>query len=118
MLRVNQQALLDGLLLGDGSIDSLGRFSISQSGKHREWIPVLAQQFTSFDIKVAISHAKGGPVLIKGKWCVRKPRSVLRTHSSAWLKAQRLRWYPGGVKHIPRPSGDFLGGDSITYGWQ
>jgi hypothetical protein len=102
MLQINQQALLDGLLLGDGSIDVTGRFSISQSGDHRAWIPVLAQQFESFGVRVAVSTAMGGFVTIKGKRCLRKPRSVLRTRRISWLKEQRQRWYPNDTKHIPR----------------
>jgi len=86
MLSINQQALLDGLLLGDGSIDAMGRFSISQSGNHRAWIPVLAKQFESLGVGVTISTAKGGAVIIKGKHCIRKPKSVLRTRSVYWLK--------------------------------
>lgn len=93
--------LVDGLLLGDGSIEEGGRFSISQSGKHQPWIPILAEQLRAAGFFVVTSHSPERCVVIKGKRCKRQARQALRTHRSLFFKEQRIRWYPKGVKRVP-----------------
>lgn len=96
--------LIDGLLLGDASIECskvAGRLTIGQSGAHQPWIPILTKQLEHHGVISTIFSSPGGPCTIKGKLCTRKSRVSLRTRAYPWLYEQAQRWYPHGVKVVP-----------------
>lgn len=97
--------LVDGLLLGDGSIESkngkTGRLSIGQAGPRRPWVDQLHSEFCKFGVTSSLYDRSGGPTIIKGKNCVNADARILRTHTYTWFGEQWQRWYPNGTKIVP-----------------
>jgi hypothetical protein len=94
--------LLDGLLLGDGSLERTGyngaRFCLSQTESHAPWVDQVRHLLEEFGLECRITCGRGGPVVIKGKQCIRRPSYGLRTFASSQLFEQYTRWYPDGKK--------------------
>lgn len=99
--------VVDGLLLGDGFIETTtngrtGRLVIGQSGHRMPWIADLHSQLSDFGVASSLSTLSTCNVTIKGKVCVRSERMVLKTHTYPLLGDQQRRWYQGRVKVIPK----------------
>ena len=92
---------VDGLLLGDACVSLLGRLDIGQSGDHRPWVQDIYDRFLRLKVQSTLTETLGGRAEIKGKVCVRKARTTLRTRTYVWFREQRQRWYPGGLKAVP-----------------
>lgn len=84
--------LLDGLLLGDGSLESPthseSRFALGQRVGREGWVHDVARRLGNNGIPSVVSN--------RGErgWELRTPK--YRT-----LTRERLRWYPSGVKAVP-----------------
>ncbi len=92
--------LLDGFLLGDGSILFTNKSKnkmpvLSTSSKHREYLEWLQQYSLFNDRPIWLSDYidKRTKQLYKGFW--------IRSGSSQYLLEQRNRWYPDGKKRLP-----------------
>lgn len=86
--------LIDGLLLGDASIEydgvSEGRLELTQRKACVEWLEEVQVRFSEVGVKSLISN-RGS---IRGY--------QLRTGKYATFSEQRKRWYPNGKKIVPR----------------
>lgn len=94
--------VMDGLLLGDGSIDANGRLTLVQCISHKQWVDQIKQQLTDLGVVYSdYSFKFKGYTTIRGKQYNQQRSCGLRTHVIPFFKEQRLRWYPGGIKHVP-----------------
>lgn len=96
--------LVDGLILGDGSISARGSFSLEQVDTRRGWLEHVATQLTELgvDSRIIPRAAPRKLSYIDGRQINVHASSVLYTPCYAELKVQRARWYPnGGGKQVP-----------------
>lgn len=98
--------LVDGLLLGDGSIEC-GRYGarlrLGQCADHRDWVKQVQQLFEGAGVICGVRDAlPETPARIWGKVYRRQGTCKLTTRSYAFLKDQRERWYPHGSKRVPK----------------
>lgn len=91
--------VVDGLLLGDGSVDRKGSLRIEQCATHLPWFDSIEQQLllAGYSSKRTIVHPRIRH--IEGREVRSKGGAVLYT--SCVFKDQRQRWYPKGVKCVP-----------------
>lgn len=94
--------LLDGLLLGDGSI-LIGRerktpfFSMTQHRKRAGWVFAIQEEFELAGFKTRLN-----PYTARTRAHRRTSMGLLRTRCYTALRAWRLRWYPAQTKIVPR----------------
>ena len=95
--------LMDGLLLGDGSISPFGQFRLSQTDARRAWLDIVAARLAGFGVSSRIvPHGKARRVRLKDERLINpKNSSVLYTPCYREIKDLRARWYPNGIKHVP-----------------
>jgi|APSaa5957512622_1039677.scaffolds.fasta_scaffold07105_4 transposase-like protein len=96
--------LVDGLLLGDGSIERGGvgsRLRLNQCVKNRPWVDMVGAAFTSLGIEWREVRGASGIVEIAGQSYTRSPSYGVRTRSYTYFTQERDRWYPGGEKRVP-----------------
>jgi len=95
--------LMDGLLLGDGSISPFGQFRLSQTDARRAWLDIVAERLAGFGVSSRIvPHGKARRVRLKDERFVNSENSsVLYTPCYREMKDLRARWYPDGIKHVP-----------------
>lgn len=98
------QELVDGLLLGDGSIERGGvgsRFSLSQAIKHAAWVAQLQKEFSRHQILWTETHGKSGTLHTKTGSYPRSRSWGLRTRNYLYFTQERDRWYPNDRKKVP-----------------
>jgi len=95
--------LMDGLLLGDGSLSPFGQFRLSQTDARRAWLDIVAERLAGFGVSSRIvPHGKARRVRFKDERFINpKNSSVLYTPCYREMKDLRARWYPDGIKHVP-----------------
>lgn len=85
---------IDGIILGDGGVYCGSKFSAlynqEANFKYYEWLRQIQRDFFSFGISSTL------------KFREEKSSYMLRTISYAELLQFRKRWYPNGVKNVPR----------------
>lgn len=95
--------LVDGLLLGDGTIGKDGRMSLGQTISHLDWVTQVHGHFQRLGLLATLNRpTKGGVADFGGKVYHRSPSVTVRTRGYDFLREQRLRWYPNGVKRVPQ----------------
>lgn len=97
--------LIDGLLLGDGSLEGnqkSARLVLNQTARHRPWINQVRDALVAAGFRVAVGTTRAGTTTIRGKHYRRTAGLSLRTSYDASLGKQRARWYPRGVKRVPQ----------------
>jgi len=98
--------LIDGLLLGDGSIlCSRGRncyLSITLKRDNADMLMYVKEKFKEKHINSYLTWNKGKEFVIKGMKTKRKPTCRLDTQNLLLFTEQRKRWYNGGKKLVPR----------------
>lgn len=94
--------LIDGLLLGDGCISADNRFSMGQSQSRMDWIDQIIKEFHLNGISLKKSYQSEGIAIIKGKTYHRAATVYIRSRRSKFMKEQRARWYPNGIKTVPK----------------
>lgn len=94
--------LLDGLMLGDGTLPRDGGLRIEQSHVRHGWLKDIQQELRGFGVKSTMDEVirperarKDGRILSAYRGF------LLRTPAYVELRSQRQRWYPGDVKRIP-----------------
>jgi len=102
-MQVNMNPILDGLLLGDGTIEPhreiSGRLSVRRKIAHAEYNHWLVENLPEFrwanpKEHYSVSHLKGR--LVEGH------QHMIRTSRDRRLAEVRRRWYPDGHKHVPK----------------
>lgn len=96
--------LLDGLLLGDGSLEGSeksARLILNQTARNRDWVSQVFTALSAAGFPVAVGDRRPSTMMIRGKRCRRSAGVSLRTAYVACLGEQRVRWYPRGIKHVP-----------------
>lgn len=94
--------IVDGILLGDGGLDKKGILHIDQCLRREGWLLDLQAWFrlTGGDAKIIPTEAKvrfiGERLVLGGEG------RHLYTPAYTFLQDQRKRWYPDGVKIVPR----------------
>lgn len=101
------ESFIDGLLLGDASIpkrkDGIAPRCLTQACKYKEYLEYIQKRFNNFNIN-------SSPILsrwIKDVRCKNKGyvQHFLQTRRYKTFEIFRERWYPKGVKIIPK---DFI----------
>lgn len=96
--------LVDGLLLGDGSIDRKGLLRLEQCEQRLGWIEQVKQLLHQLGAESVILPlpARKRPLKEENRIIQGKPGNLLYTPAFVELKLERKRWYPGGSKLVPR----------------
>ena len=96
--------IVDGLMLGDGSMDRKGFLRLEQTITHQGWVQQLQRELLSLgvDAKISNQKARTSGKKIEGRIINCSPSVLLYTRSYKFMKEQRQRWYPDGVKILPR----------------
>ncbi len=101
----------DGLLMGDGCLN-LSRsiknklsanYKFDQISIHDDWVQSQVDFFNSKNIKTNILHypAKTN-IMVCGKLCNIQALTCLSTSYYRTLLSERHRWYPNGIKIVPK----------------
>lgn len=91
-----QQALIDGMMLGDATIK-----------KHQAQLVVQQISQGYVDLKrralepFVSDHGVEAEGADWGDGCVRKPRAWFYLKTQGWVKKERTRWYHANVKRVP-----------------
>jgi len=99
---------VDGLLLGDGSIIGSKNsrhncaLSITQTVRHSDFIEFSAEILERYNIKFRIDTSEKRKIKIRGKVATQNEALWLRTVRCRVFTEERRRWYPNGVKRIPK----------------
>lgn len=96
--------IVDGLMLGDGSILKDGILRLEQTLKRGAWVRHVAGLLLGIRVSCRTSDRdpSEGISQIKGRLIPRNGSTILWSLTYQELKDQRLRWYPEGKKIIPR----------------
>lgn len=86
----DQQQVVLGLLLGDGTIDKWGRLSVSHGRNQRDYLEWIVDALKEFG--PTVRQVQGG----YGTWCW-----DVRFQAHPWMRELRRTWYPDGKKRIP-----------------
>jgi len=92
------RAILDGLLLGDGSYikrSLTAHFSMSQIIQHEDWVFSLKNEFEANGLFLSFNKCAG-------KTLNSSPFLKAWSHGCIEFLEERMRWYPEGVKIVPR----------------
>lgn len=96
--------IVDGLMLGDGSILKDGILRLEQTIRRGEWVHHVAGLLRS--IGVSCKVADRGPTdshsRIKGRVIPHNGSTIMWSLTYQDMKDQRARWYPEGKKIVPR----------------
>lgn len=97
--------LIDGLMLGDGTLAASrlsAALSIEQTDSHNDWLLSINTELVGFGFRTAWNtRPSRGKIAADGRAFAAKPSVILRTPFYRDLLAERLRWYPDGVKRVP-----------------
>lgn len=96
------QEFVDGLLLGDGSINKAGALQLNQRIACAEWLQDLSEHCEEMGVANGITPPrKRKPSFIHGRKVQGKAVSTFYTHTYKETKEHRLRWYPDDTKRLP-----------------
>jgi len=102
----NLLSIIDGLLLGDAwielSANSEGRLCLEQTPVHESWVDAVEVALINAGIQCTRSIRKPRYSQINGNIVKGKGTVMLRTRKYQPFTEQRKRWYPDGVKCIPK----------------
>lgn len=100
------KSVIDGMMLGDAWIEvdgnSEGRLCLEQTSIHESWIDALEHDLMNSGIQCTRSIRKPRDGQINGNIVRGKGAILLRTRKYQPFTEQRKRWYPDGVKRIPK----------------
>lgn len=96
-------SLVDGLMLGDGSIHKKGYIQVHQHVKRLGWLEQIQQEFATINCvsKIHKLKPKKNPAFIDGRQIMTGEHYGLYTQAVIELREQRKRWYPNG-KIVPK----------------
>lgn len=93
-------ALIDGVLLGDGYMTPSGQLRVSQSPKRLGWLRQLATELRRNGFSCRIFRGVNRPRKIDGRALPSTPYCRLQSLTYSVFRAHRVRWYRG-VKMVP-----------------
>lgn len=97
------EEVFDGVMLGDGCLRPMNAsafFSVDLSGiTHIDWLYVARDALISLDVPVSRGHPRLNKGVSHGKAYY---GCLLSSRSCAYLAEQYRRWYPDGVKIVPK----------------
>lgn len=96
--------IVDGLLLGDGCINSAGVLQVPQSVRRAGWLRDISRLCSDLGVACGVTPARvpKHAAYIKGRPIRGGAHRTFYAHTYKETKAQRLRWYPHGAKRVPR----------------
>ena len=95
------RAIVDGLLLGDGSIDRKGLLRVEQARVRQGWLKEVATRLADLGATSKIIKIPPRERVLAGRKIRSSGGHLLYTPAYIELKAERERWYPKGTKHVP-----------------
>lgn len=95
------RAIVDGLLLGDGSMSTSGVLCISQARVRKGWLSDIKQKLAAVGVCAKISKYSAKNSVIAGRPVRSSGGYTLRTLTYVEFKSERRRWYPAGIKIVP-----------------
>jgi hypothetical protein len=95
-------ALVDGFLLGDGSIDPKGCLRLEQTKRRRGWLVQVAALFSKLGVSTKLLKIPPRTRMLEGRVLCSKGGHLLYTPCYVEFQEQRKRWYPKGVKRVPQ----------------
>jgi hypothetical protein len=105
-LNTDQQSYLtdivDGLLLGDGQIDPKGLLRVEQSYKRKCWLDDILNTLSIIGASSKIIPTKPKETILEGRTINSNGGFLLYTPGYLEFQEQRKRWYPDGIKFVPR----------------
>ena len=93
--------IVDGLLLGDGSIDPRGCLRLGQGELRQGWLKELAVRFAAVQVASRIVQITPHEGVIGERTARYKGGGLLYTPAYVEMQQHRLRWYPKGIKRVP-----------------
>jgi len=95
--------LVDGLLLGDGSISrNKPSLRIEQSLVREGWLDDLQRRFSELGVKTGSTSIPQRTKIIEGRSVMKSPSRVMYLPLCDDVRAERSRWYPRNQKRVPR----------------
>jgi hypothetical protein len=101
----NFQIYMDGLLLGDGHLtkSTSTTFTLAQATAGHGWQIKIRRDLKLFGLRTTIGPVGFTPVrTIEGRRVGPHARRQLYSEVRPELKAMRQRWYPKGIKTVPK----------------
>jgi len=95
------QELVDGLMLGDGSIDPKGLLRLEQCQDRITWLDQVRDLLQQVGSECRIVPIPPRERLLEGRVVKSKGGGLLYTPAYVEMQEQRCRWYPQGVKIVP-----------------
>jgi hypothetical protein len=95
------RAIVDGLLLGDGSIDRKGLLRLEQARVRKGWLKEVATRLADLGATSKIVQIRARARILEGRKIKSSGGHLLYTPAYIELKAERERWYPKGTKLVP-----------------
>ena len=98
------QEILDGLLLGDGGIAKKGYAQMEQCSRRKGWLLDVQDRLhlTGVESRIILTPPRERTLKESGRVLRGTAGRHLYTPVYMELKEQRQRWYPEGVKLVPR----------------
>ena len=93
--------IVDGLLLGDGSIDPKGSLRLEQAHVRKGWLEDLSKKLDEIGVEWRIVPIYKRTRVLDGRVLRSGGGSLLYTPCYVEIQEQRSRWYPRGVKVVP-----------------
>jgi Mor family transcriptional regulator len=94
-------SIVDGLLLGDGSISRRGILRLEQSKKRLGWLEHVAFSLSSIGSESKLTPLPPQEVTIEDRMVRYKGGGLVYTPCYVECQEQRKRWYPEGTKIVP-----------------
>lgn len=94
-------ALVDGILLGDGSIDPKGCLRLEQAKRRRGWLDQVVALLSELGAASKLIRIPPRTRMLEGRALRSKGGHLLYTPCYVEFQEQRKRWYPKGLKRVP-----------------
>lgn len=95
------RAIVDGLMLGDGSIDPKGLLRLEQAKVRHGWILAVAKRLTALGASSKIIPIPPRTRRMADREIRSSGGHLLYTPAYMELQSERRRWYPKGLKIVP-----------------
>lgn len=95
-------ALVDGILLGDGSIDPKGCLRLEQANRRRGWLDQVVGLLSELEADSRLIKIPPRTRTLEGRVVRSGGGCLLYMPCYVELQEQRKRWYPRGVKRVPK----------------
>lgn len=92
---------IDGLLLGDGSINFKNCFYLTQTMKREQWVFYVRGLFAEMGALTRMIPRGRRQHILEGRRIEEKPHWVLYSPAYVEMALQRERWYDDGEKRVP-----------------